>query len=99
MKEQYLLIARDGNDAGAEERRLKVRPQHLEKIREIKRSGEFLFGGAILDENGTMRGSMILYEVSGRARLDEILKDEPYISGDVWKSIEIVPFRLANIEL
>jgi len=99
MKEQYLLIARDGKDAGAEERRLNVRPRHLDKIRELKKSGEFLFGGAILDENGKMRGSMILYEVSDRARLDEILKDEPYISGGVWKDIEIVPFRLAKPDL
>ncbi|NMC40650.1 MAG: hypothetical protein GYA43_05680 [Bacteroidales bacterium] len=98
MKEQYLLIARDGKDAGAEERRLNVRPRHLDKIRELKRSGEFLFGGAILDESGIMRGSMILYEVSDRARLDEILKDEPYISGGVWKDIEIVPFRLAKTD-
>lgn len=93
---QFLLIAYDGDDAGAADRRMKVREEHLQKIDDLKKTGGFLFGGAILDDNGKMIGSMIVYEFPDRATLDEKLKDEPYITEGVWKEIEITPFRLAR---
>ncbi len=95
---QFLLIAHDGKNPDAESLRARVRPVHLEKISKFKKSGEFLFGGAILNDDGKMVGSMIVYDVPSRERLDEILKDEPYIYEGVWQQIEIVPFQLANIQ-
>lgn len=95
---QFLLLAYDGTDTDAAARRAEARPEHLEKISILKKNGAFLFGGAILDENGNMRGSMVLYDVPDREALDELLKDEPYINSGVWKRIEILPFRLASIE-
>jgi uncharacterized protein YciI len=95
---QFLLIAHDSSDKNAQKRRMSVRPEHLRKIKILKDSSEFLFGGAILDEKGNMIGSMILYEMPDRETLNERLKDEPYIYGDVWEKIEIVPFRLATID-
>jgi len=95
---QFLLIAHDGTDAGAPDRRMKSRPEHLEKIAIVKKAGEFLCGGAILDDSGNMIGSMILYEVPDRTALDELLRNEPYINNKVWEKIEIRPFRMARIE-
>lgn len=95
---QFLLLAHDGTDTEAPVRRAEVRPEHLEKISVLKKNGEVLFGGAILDDNGNMKGSMVLYEVPDRETLDKRLKDEPYITAGVWKKIEILPFRLAKIE-
>jgi uncharacterized protein YciI len=95
---QFILIAYDGTDEGATQRRLNVREDHLQKISHLKKSGEFISGGAILDNNGKMIGSMILYEFPDRESLDAKLKDEPYITKGVWKKIEIQPFRLAKIE-
>jgi uncharacterized protein len=95
---QFLLVAYDGTDPGALERRMKARPEHLDKIAVLKKRGEFLLGGAILDDNETMIGSMIIYEFSDRSALDESLKNEPYIMHGVWKKIEIRPYRLARIE-
>lgn len=94
---QFLLVAYDGEDAGAPERRMSVREEHLQKIGNLKKTGEFLSGGAILDDNGKMIGSMILYEFPDRKSLDERLKDEPYITKNVWQKIDIRPFRLATI--
>lgn len=94
---QFLLIAYDGTDPEASERRMKNRPVHLEKISGLRKSGHFLFGGAILDAEGRMTGSMIVYEAPDRETLDELLIDEPYIYGKVWEKIEIKPFRLAAI--
>jgi uncharacterized protein len=95
---QFILIAYDGTDRDAPERRLKVREEHLEKIGDMKRTGEFLFGGAILDPEGKMIGSMIVYDFPDRQSLDTRLIEEPYINEGVWKKIEIQPFRLARIE-
>jgi len=95
---QFILLAYDGTDSAALDRRLSVRQEHLDKIGKLKTNREFLFGGAILDDEGKMIGSMVLYEFPDRATLDERLKDEPYITEGVWKKIEIHPFRLAKIE-
>jgi uncharacterized protein YciI len=95
---QFILIAYDGIDPGALERRMRSRTEHLEKISKVKKAGEFLFGGAILSDAGQMIGSVILYDVPDRATLDELLKDEPYIYNKVWEKFEIKPFRLATIE-
>jgi uncharacterized protein YciI len=95
---QFLLIAFDGTDPEALERRMKARPEHLDKIAVSKKRGEFLLGGAILDENEKMIGSMIVYEFPDRTALDESLKKEPYVVSGVWKKIEIRPYRLAQIE-
>jgi uncharacterized protein YciI len=95
---QFLLLAYDGTDTEALQRRLKVRDEHLRKISGLKKDGEFLFGGAILDDNGIMTGSMIVYDFPDRETLDERLKNEPYINEGVWKKLEIKPFRVVKIE-
>jgi uncharacterized protein YciI len=94
---QFLLIAYDGTDQDAPKRRADARPGHLDKIATLKNNGEFLFGGAILDDDGNMKGSVILYEEPDRKTLDERLREEPYITEGVWQKIDIMPFRLAKI--
>jgi hypothetical protein len=95
---QFLLLAYDGTDPEALQRRLKVRDKHLRRISVLKKDGEFLFGGAILDNEGKMTGSMIVYDFPDREALDTMLKNEPYLNDGVWEKIEIKPFRLAKIE-
>lgn len=95
---QFLLLAYDGTDPKALQRRLNVREEHLKRISLLKNSGEFLFGGAILDNNGKMIGSMIVYDFPDRQSLEERLQDDPYITEKVWEKTEIHPFRVAKIE-
>jgi uncharacterized protein YciI len=95
---QFLLIAYDGTDPEALNRRMKVRGEHLEKIDILKNFGECLAGGAILDDRGKMIGSMIVYEFPDRKALEEKLKDEPYYTQGVWQKVDIQPFRLAIIK-
>ena len=95
---QYLLVAYDGTDPEAYERRMRCRPEHFEKIAPLKKRGSFICGGAIVDESGRMIGSMIVYDVKSREELDSILKDEPYIINKVWEKIDIKPFKMAKIE-
>jgi uncharacterized protein len=95
---QYLLVAYDDTDAEALDRRLKVREDHLRKIGLLKQRGEFKCGGAILDDDGKMIGSMIVYDFPDRQSLEASLQHEPYFIENVWQKIEIRPFRLANID-
>lgn len=94
---QFLLIASDGTDDGALERRMNVRPVHLEKVAHLKKQRKFLLGGAILDDNGKMIGSMIVYDFPDRQSLDKYLETEPYVTSGTWQKIDIRPFRLAKI--
>jgi uncharacterized protein YciI len=96
---QFLLVAYDGTDSGAQERRMQSRPEHLEKIAVVKKEGQFLCGGAILNDAGQMIGSMILYEAENRAALDKLLENEPYIYNKIWEKIDIRPFRMAKVEV
>lgn len=95
---QFLLIAYDGTDSAALDRRMKVREDHLQGVSSLKKAGEFLFGGAILDDSGKMIGSMIVYESPDLKSLKETLKREMYYTQGVWEKVEIKPFRLAKIE-
>jgi uncharacterized protein len=95
---QFLLVAYDGKDPDAAGRRMKVRELHLANSARLRKSGNFLFGRAILGENDNMIGSMIVYEYADRNSLDAMLREEPYITGKVWQEIDIRPFRKAHSE-
>ena len=95
---QFLLVAFDGTDAEATDRRMRVREDHLKKISVLRQRGEFKYGGAILDNDGKMIGSMIVYDFHDRQSLDASLQHEPYFTEGVWQKIEIRPFRLAEID-
>jgi uncharacterized protein YciI len=92
---QFLVIARDGDDADAPARRARVRPAHLEFIQAFVDRGQVLIGGAMLDGSGTMIGSTLLAEFETRDELDEWLRSDPYVTQQVWRSIEVHPFRTA----
>ncbi|RPI28154.1 MAG: hypothetical protein EHM70_17030 [Chloroflexota bacterium] len=87
---QFLLMGYDGTDEGALERRLAAREDHLKLFRERVDQGKFLFGSALLNDDGKMIGSMIICEFPSREALDEEwLKHEPYMLGSVWKRVEV----------
>jgi uncharacterized protein YciI len=89
-----MLIGRDGTDEGALGRRFAVRERHLALFDELTRRGCFKYGCAILDDDQKMVGSVIHCEFASRQELeDQWLSREPYVLGDVWKAIEILPVR------
>jgi uncharacterized protein YciI len=92
---QFLVTAKDGSDAEAPARRLAVREAHMAGARRYTEEGVVVVGGAILDDDGRMIGSSIIYEVPDRATLDAIIAADPYVTGGVWREIDIRPFRLA----
>ena len=92
---QFVVMARDGTDPDAVARRQEVRPHHLDGIQPLVEAGNILMGGAILDDDGNMRGSVLLVDFPSRVELDAWLDDDPYVRGGVWQQIEVVPFRVA----
>jgi uncharacterized protein YciI len=86
---QFLVVAYDGTDAGALERRLKVREAHLKSAQEMYDNGKWLYATAILNDDGKMIGSMIVCEFPSRDELEQWLKEEPYVVGNVWQKIEV----------
>jgi uncharacterized protein YciI len=92
---QFLVIARDGTDEGALERRVQARPTHLEQIAPLVDAGNVLVGGAILSESGDMVGSMVLVDFPHRKDVDDWLAKDPYVTQGVWREIEVTPFRTA----
>jgi uncharacterized protein YciI len=92
---QFLVTAFDGTDAGAVERRLKVREAHLKTVEAQTKAGRILIGGAILDDQGKMIGSSLVVDFPSRAELDAWLRADPYTTGGVWKTVEVRPFRVA----
>ena len=92
---QFLIIARDGRDQDALKRRLAVRERHLENAARLQADGKLLLGGAILDDDGNMVGSAAIADFESRQALDDWLRSDPYVTGNVWQDIEVLPYRVA----
>ncbi len=82
---QFAVIAYDGENML--ERRLAVRERHLANIDRIK--DHVLCAGGLLDDEGKMKGSLLVMEFEDRAQLDEYLASEPYIIEKVWEKVEV----------
>ena len=91
----YVVIAKDGTDPEAPSRRLAVREKHLEGVQPSVASGILQVGGALLNKEGTMIGSMMVLEAEDEEAVREFLKGDIYSKSNVWQSFEIYPFRRA----
>jgi len=94
---QYLIIAQDGEDDRALDRRKEVRPLHLTGAKKLKENGNFVIGGAMLDDDANMRGSIMIVQFASQEDFQKWYDNEPYITGGVWKKIEVRPFRVADV--
>jgi len=91
--QQYVITAYDGTDPDAQARRMAARPAHLESIRPLRDAGHFIEGGAILNEEGQMIGSVLMMAFPTRDELDQWLASDPYTTGKVWQQVDVRPFR------
>ena len=91
---QFLLIAYDGHDKKALDRRMSSRQAHIDYNNTLKKSRTIIFGVAILNEDEMMIGSAAIYNFPSRKELDACLKKEPYIVNNVWQKIEIQPCKI-----
>ena len=86
---EFLITAYDGKDSEALSRRMAARTAHLELGNEMIVCGSLLYAAAILDDDNNMIGSSMIVDFPSRKEVDEWLKVEPYVTGEVWKDIEV----------
>ena len=87
---QFVIRAYDGK--GMLEKRMEVRPRHLEGMERIRQ--HVACAGGLLDDEGKMKGSMLVMEFESRQELDEYLANEPYVLEHVWEKIEVEPINV-----
>ena len=90
---QFIVKAYDGADKL--ERRVAVRSRHLENMSQVR--GKVICAGGLLDNDGKMKGSVLIMDFGSRALLDEYLNSEPYIIEHVWEKIEVEPMNVVIV--
>ncbi|KAM3420779.1 hypothetical protein BST61_g4025 [Cercospora zeina] len=101
-KTEWMVIIPD--HPNSLETRLRVRPQHLEKIVPKVQQGIVLMGGASLEEptkeggsNPKMNGSVFLAVAETKEEIVELVKSDAYYKEGVWdvEKMQIFPFQSA----
>ncbi|MBM4312020.1 MAG: hypothetical protein FJ119_13890 [Deltaproteobacteria bacterium] len=95
----FIITGRDGSDAGALERRMKVREAHMRGIDELVHKKSLLYAAAMLNEAGAMIGSVMIVDFESREALDLYLATEPYVTGNVWEHIDVTPCKIPPVFL
>lgn len=89
---QFVVIARDGNDPEAEQRRQQARAAHIHNTDRNRQ--HMIMGVATLDDQEKMNGSVMVVDFPTREALDAWLQSEPYVIQDVWKEITVLPCKV-----
>ncbi|MBQ7073446.1 MAG: hypothetical protein IJM89_08820 [Bacteroidales bacterium] len=82
---QFIVKAYDGK--GMLEKRMAVRPRHLEGMARL--GAHVVCAGGLLDDEGKMKGSVLIMDFPSREELDNYLANEPYVKEHVWEKIEV----------
>ena len=90
---QYIIKAYDGENML--ERRLAVRPRHLENM--AKAPGKVICAGGLLDDAGKMKGSVLIMDFESKELLRQYLDSEPYIKEQVWGNVEVEPINVVIV--
>lgn len=95
----FLVVAWDGTDDGAVARRDAARPVHAEVIGSLFEAGQVIFGAGILDDEGVVRGSIIVTDHPSRAEVDAYVAEDPLQTMGVWDRVEVHPLRVPDMYL
>ena len=90
---QFMIKALDGE--GKLDKRMEVRPRHLEGMDKL--GDKLILAGGLLDEEGKMKGSMLVMEFPDREAVDEYLKNEPYVLEGVWEKVEVERYNVVVV--
>ncbi|MDB5147974.1 MAG: hypothetical protein JWQ57_1994 [Mucilaginibacter sp.] len=94
---QYLVTAYDYTDGEAFHRRMAARPHHVDGAKALKASGNFVVGGAMLNEEGKMIGSTMIVQFETDEEMEAWKQNDPYITQKVWESVDVKPFKVADV--
>ena len=93
---QFVVIGYDAKDSESLNRRMSVREDHLKLAKENYNNGKLLFATGLLNEQDQMIGSNMIMEFDSKSELDEYLKNEPYVKGNVWEKVKVFPANIAS---
>lgn len=94
---QFIVLGYDGTDDEALQRRMAARDAHIANLERLYNNGIILYAMAITDNDGKMIGSMVAAEFDSEEELKKRWLDkEPYVTGNVWQTIEIKHARVAG---
>ena len=93
----FVLTCTDHEDSL--EKRLAIRPQHVERLQQLDDAGRLIAAGAHPkdpnDPQAGFLGSTIIVDFDSREALDAWILDEPFLKHGIYASIEIKPFNKA----
>ena len=93
----YAIIGQDNADSL--QKRLGVRPAHLQRLQELQNAGRLLLAGpfpAIDSEDpgpAGFSGSLIVAEFSDLAAAKAWADADPYVAAGVYRQVDVRPFR------
>lgn len=93
----YAIISQDVPDSL--EKRLSVRPAHLQRLQELTAAGRLLIAGphpAIDSEDpgsAGFSGSLVVAEFASLAEAQAWADADPYVSAGVYQQVTVKPFR------
>jgi Uncharacterized protein conserved in bacteria len=90
---QYIIKAYDGENML--ERRLAVRPRHLENMAKVP--GKVICAGGLLDDEGKMKGSVLIMDFESKELIRQYLDSEPYIKEQLWGNVEAEPMNVVIV--
>lgn len=87
MPETFAVIGHDAPDS--REKRPHLRASHLEYWRAHEAHGRIVLAGPMTD----FAGSLFVVKADSLAQVSEWMKQDPYVTGGVFESVEVHPFR------
>lgn len=93
----YAIIGEDASDSL--EKRLAVRPLHLQRVQELKDQGRLIIAGPFpaIDANDPgsagFTGSLIIAEFDSLNEAREWADNDPYCSAGVYNSVQVKPYK------
>lgn len=91
---QYIITAYDGE--GTLAKRMEVRDRHLEHMAGL--NAKKICAGGLLDEEGKMKGSVLILDFESEADLEAYLATEPYILEKVWDKVVVDKMNVVYLD-
>ncbi len=94
-----LFVVTCTDNEGTVEKRLAIRPQHLERLQKLNDEDRLIVAGAMPKDPGNPQagfyGSTIIVDFETREALDAWLQDEPFLKEGIYGHIDVKPFNKA----
>jgi uncharacterized protein YciI len=78
---------------GRESARIEARPAHRKRLREHGHPVTVRIGGPLLDDAGSMIGTMLVVEAETKGEVEAFVAGDPYVAADVYASVAVHPYN------